>query len=402
MTGELLDRTRALTDCCEPVGAVVLAVMPSIPVGGMERANIEIFRLLKERGARVVVATHDGHGKRVENACRMHGIETISVSVHCDTRVPRNPIRFLGYLGQWINFVREIRRAHRAVRPDWLYMTNLTYFLYSWPILLCSRARTVFTLPVPPDAPRGKARAAFNRLVWRRLVAPVCATIICNSCFTRDRLLATGARPRFVEVIYNSLPHREPTGGRSPVEDDHGRLRVTYVGRLTPAKGITQLFEAALALVRERADVEFCFAGDYEWRNPFAKELVQKVESLGLDDRVKFLGETEDVLELLAASDVHVLFSTEEAFGLVVLEAKSQGVPSVVSPGGALPELVEHGVDGYVCGDFTTAALREGIEYFLTDKTARLRAGRSASESMQKFARERIGKRWSRVLGLDE
>jgi hypothetical protein len=104
----------------DAAGAVILAIMPSIPVGGMERSSIEIFRLLKEHGAHIVVVTQDGYGNRVEKLCRRHGLDTIPISVHCSPRTPRNPVDFLKYLVDWIRFVRKISRAYHDVPPHWL------------------------------------------------------------------------------------------------------------------------------------------------------------------------------------------------------------------------------------------------------------------------------------------
>ncbi len=401
MTRELVKGRHVPAASIDAADAVILAVMPSIPVGGMERANIEIFRLLKERGARMVVVTQDGYGNRVEELCRIHGLETIPVSVHCNPRVPRSPFGILQYLIDWIRFVRKIARSYHGVHPHWLYITNLTYFLHSWPILVFSRCRVVFTLPIPPDAPPNRLKAMLVRLMWRRLVTPFCAEIVCNSHFTLNRLLATGAKPKSVQVVYNTLPHRNPARSTTTLLDRaEGRLIVTYIGRLTPAKGISELFEVAVQIVRERSDVDFFFAGDYRWENPFAMELFDRVKDSVLRDRICFLGEIDDVLDLLSKSDLHVLFSVEEAFGLVVLEAKSQGVPSIVSSGGALPELVSHTEDGYVCSNFSVEALREGLDYFLSNASARQRAGKAALRSMQKFEREAIGKQWSTLLSL--
>lgn len=401
MSGGVAGNTGRLAVAGHARGDIVLAIMPSIPVGGMERASIEIFRLLEDHGARVVVTTQEGYGNRVETACRARGLETIPVSVQCEPRMPRGPIGLTRHLWRWGVFLKEIFRAYRATRPDWIYVTNLTYLFYSWPLLALSGCRVLFTLPIPPDEPQGRARAALNRFVWRRLVAPICARIVCNSGFTRDRLLATGARPESVHVIYNVLPSRVGSTGKELPARRPGSLRVTYVGRLAPAKGVRQLFDVALQIVRERDDVEFVFAGDYQWKNSFARDLVDRAQALGLDERIIFLGEVEDVLGLLSESDVHVLFSVKEAFGLVVLEAKSQGVPSVVSPGGALPELVDHRIDGFICRDHSPEALREGIEHYLLNDEARRRAGDAAMKSMERFDRERLGALWSHVLDRD-
>lgn len=379
---------------------VILAVMPSIPVGGMERANIEVFRLLKEHGARVVVLTNKGHGECIESVCASHGIETMPIDVHCDPRFPRGPIAFSKYVFQWLRFVRAVLRACRSLRPQWLYITNLTYFLYAWPTLALWKCRVIFNLPIPPDVPPGRAKAILVRWLWRRLVTPVCTLMVCNSRFTLNRLLATGARPRAARVIYNPVPSRSPHRRPLVLPGGKGRLRVTYVGRLAEAKGLIQVFEVAAQLVRERSDVDFYFAGDYRWKNPFAMNLVRRVEGGSLGERMVFLGEVEDVPGLLSQSDLHVLFSEEEAFGLVVLEAKGQGVPSIVSPGGALPELVTHLEDGYVCRDFSAGSLREGMQYFLADPAARRRAGERALQSLHNFDKQAIGRQWAVTMSL--
>jgi glycosyltransferase involved in cell wall biosynthesis len=382
---------------CEPV---VLAVMPSIPIGGMERANIEVFRLLKKHGARVVVLTRQGYGDRVHKACANHGIETRPVSVHCDPRFPRGPIELVKYVMAWYRFAREVSRARRELHPQWLYITNLTYFFYSWPILAFAEQGVVFNLPIPPDAPRGRAKAMLVRWLWRRLVTPLCTHITCNSRFTLNRLLATGSRPKSVSVVHNSLPSRSKPTTKLLLPGQEGQLKISYVGRLAASKGVGALFEAAVRIARERADVDFYFAGDYRWQNPFATELVKRTAEYSLEDRIFFLGELEDVPGLLSQSDLHVLFSDEEAFGLVVLEAKNQGVPSVVSPGGALPELVTHLEDGYVCRESTATSLREGLEFFLADPAARRRAGVAAFQSMDRFKKEKIGSQWATLMDL--
>ena len=379
---------------------VVLAVMPSIPLGGMERACIEIFRMLRDHGVRVVVLTQREHGDRVRQACLAHGLETIPVSVSCSLRFPRRPLELFRYFANWYLFIRQIARSCRHIRPNWIFITNVTYFLYSWPILATANCKVIFRLPIPPDSPKGRVRAVVVRWLWRRLITPLCTQIVCNSEFTLGRLLATGARPRSVNIVHNVVPSRKNVSSRFALAREDTRLRVTYIGRLTVNKGIRELFDAAVQIAKERQDVDFYFAGDYQWQNPFARKLIEKTNADGLQDRIIFLGEIDDVLGLLSSSDLHVLFSAEEAFGLTVLEAKSQGVPSIVSPGGALPELITHLEDGYVCRSLTVTALRQGLDYFLNNADRRHQAGMAALKSMQRFETEFIGRQWAAALNL--
>jgi glycosyltransferase involved in cell wall biosynthesis len=89
-----------------------------------------------------------------------------------------------------------------------------------------------------------------------------------------------------------------------------------------------------------------------------------------------------------------------EGLAGVVLEAKLAGVPSVVTPTGSLPELVRHGVDGWVARAPTADALAEGLRHYLTDPQARDRAGAEARASLDAFSEARFAEAWAHVFGI--
>src|SRR5439155_11681499 len=110
------------------------------------------------------------------------------------------------------------------------------------------------------------------------------------------------------------------------------------------------------------------------WESPtylgYREALRRRADSPELAGRVTFLGWREDIPELMAASRLHCcpsLPELREGFGLVVVEAKAAGIPSVVFASGGLPELIQHRVDGWVCREFTAAALADGLRYFLSN-----------------------------------
>ncbi|TVP82191.1 MAG: N-acetyl-alpha-D-glucosaminyl L-malate synthase BshA [Alkalicoccus sp.] len=82
------------------------------------------------------------------------------------------------------------------------------------------------------------------------------------------------------------------------------------------------------------------------------------VKDLGLKDKVHITGSQKRVAELLSMSDVKLLLSSKESFGLVILEAMACGVPAVGTNIGGIPEVIEHGKSGYICelGDTDKAA----------------------------------------------
>ena len=90
-----------------------------------------------------------------------------------------------------------------------------------------------------------------------------------------------------------------------------------------------------------------------------------------------------------------------EGFGLVVLEAKAAGVPALVGPSGALPDLIEQGVDGWVATAGTAEAVAEGLAVLL-DPERRARASAAARRSAARFDPARFAHAWQAVLAGEE
>jgi N-acetyl-alpha-D-glucosaminyl L-malate synthase BshA len=124
----------------------------------------------------------------------------------------------------------------------------------------------------------------------------------------------------------------------------------------------------------------------------------------GVSDRVHFLGEQEDVERVYGASDVFLLPSEHESFGLAALEALASGVPVIATEAGGLPEVVQNGRTGYLVdvGDVARASAR--AVSLLEDEPGRRRMGEAArADAVARFAEPGVVERYlalySRVLG---
>src|SRR5690606_24654106 len=260
---------------------------------------------------------------------------------------------WLRNLGQVMRGARAFQRIARTYRPTHIHVANPHYFLSVLPALLLTRTPVVYRLG---DAPT--EHHAFYRILWRRFVIPRVSAFVCVSEYVRERLLATGCPPEKARVIYSHPPARPDGAAALDLGSFVGRT-VLYVGQVAPHKGVDLLVEAAISLCEERDDVRFLLAGLVVRQNTFALGLIGKVQAAGLSDRIRFLGYVEDVPGLLAAADVHVCPSVcAEALSNTVVEAKQAAVPSAVFASGGLPELVEDGVDGWVCEAKTAEGLR--------------------------------------------
>lgn len=108
--------------------------------------------------------------------------------------------------------------------------------------------------------------------------------------------------------------------------------------------------------VQQSIKTKLLLVGD----GPEYGDAYQLVQNLGLQDKVIFMGRQDNIHDLFAMSDLNLLVSEKESFGLVLLEAMISGVPSIGSNTGGIPEVIDDGETGYICevGDVETMSKR--------------------------------------------
>jgi glycosyltransferase involved in cell wall biosynthesis len=385
------------------VPRVVACCGGMIAVAGLERMTFEVLRVLRQRGVPVHCIVSSWSNERiVALATEIDASWSVGRYWYRVGAEVRNPVVLLKVL--WdiartsAGLLRDARRfgaTHVLVPEPKSVMRNAPAL--AW--LRWTGVRVVLRLGNAPEPGR------FYRRVWRWLVDPFVDELVCNSEFTRAELLRHGIAERKVRRIYNRLPWRaEPEG--PPVTRD--TAKIVYVGQIIPAKGLDLLLDAVGVLVARGRDVRLDVVGPVDgWVVPAYREyrdrLLARASAPDLRHRVRFLGYRDDVSRLLEGAAVHCCPSRpeiREGFGLVVLEAKAAGLPSVIFRTGALTELVEHGRDGFICEEVSAEALAGGLLHFLADPEACARAGRAARSSLSPFDPERFAESWSAVFGL--
>jgi len=369
--------------------------------GGLERMTFQVLRVAREHGALVHCIVNSWENFRITPLAEAAGATwSVGPYWHPLTRRRLTPVKMAKMVWEVVRVSGHLLHEARRVAPTHVFVPDFLTVLRNGPALLLLRARGVRVIARLGNAP---APGRFYGLLWRWAVSPCVDAFVCNSRFTERELLAVGVPARKVQTIPNAAAPRDerwtPDGVRIPG-------RVIYVGQILPEKGLDLLLEA-VALLRSRGyDVTLDVVGDMDgWEAPsnrgYHDRLRQRAGRPDLAGAVAFLGWREDVPALMGRASIHCCPSRpeqREAFGIVVLEAKLSGLPSVVGPSGELPDLIVHGENGWVCQDPSAGAFAEGIEYFLGDAAALAAAARAARASVAAFSGERFSDSWSQVF----
>ena len=371
-----------------------------VTISGLERMTFEVLGVLRERGAVVHCIVNSWENHRVVALAEQIGATWSTGYYWYPFRRTLHPWSLAQFAWDIAMTSGGLLRDARRLRATHVLVPEFSSAIRNAPALALLRlfgARVILRLGNAPEA------GPFYRRVWRRAIDPFVDRFVCNSRFTRRELLAHGIRPGKAALVYNAVPTRAGAVGSRGLRDHR---RVIYIGQIIPEKGLNVLLDAAGLLAARGHDVRLDVVGDMEgWVSPsyagYREKVVARAAAPDLAGRVRFLGHREDVPALLAAAGVHCcpsLPAVREGFGVVTIEAKQAGVPSVVFPTGAQPELIEHGRDGWVCRAATAEALAEGLAYFLSDPDRLERAGRAARESVPRFGRERFADGWWSVF----
>ena len=133
------------------------------------------------------------------------------------------------------------------------------------------------------------------------------------------------------------------------------------IARLAPIKGQSDFLIAAAETVHKFPDIAFVIVGEGELK----ASLMAQAKKLGIDQQTYFLGQRNDIAEILATFDLFVLPSHNEGLGRVLLEAMAMGKPIVATAVGGIPEIVKNQETGILVPPHAPDRFAEAISYLL-------------------------------------
>lgn len=375
-------------------GLRLLCLLPSIPLGGMERAVIRVVQELRERGASVHFAAERRWGVDVQRAIDAIGATWTGVSQPASFGRPRTLAEARAQVVSLVVTRGEFERVCQGFGANALLVGNVNVAFFARDLARRCGA-SAFRIPNPPILDLSTAKGRALQSMWRA-VAGSFDHLVCNSAYTARRVAEIVGDDAKVRLIRNFAPAPRPNPTSPAPRFASGRRYVIYLGQVSEAKGVGVLIDAARIVTARCADVDVIIAGAGVWRDAFADEARARVEDAGLQRRIVFCGPVEDVPGLLAQGHVHVCpsLSPGDSFPNVILDAKQAGLPSIVFPTAGLPEAVRDGVDGIVAAAATADALSAALLDLLDDEPRRARMAAAARASLAAFDADTLSEQW--------
>ena len=193
-----------------------------------------------------------------------------------------------------------------------------------------------------------------------------------------------------IEVIPNFIPFNITTPinraqlRRQFVDDDE--FIITHISNFRPVKRITDVILTAEKVLKKKK-IKVLMVGD----GPDRFKAEEQCREAKICDRILFLGKQENIKDILSITDVAILPSGSESFGLVALESMAYGIPVVTTNSGGLPEVNIDGETGYTIDVGDIDGFADAVLEIINNRDLASELGQNAARiSREKFAADKI------------
>lgn len=347
------------------LGPRVAVVAPGEIFGGAERQILTLTRTLHLRGcATRLLVFHDAELAR---RARLSGIA----------------MQVLGVRGLLdLQSLRLLRSALSEFQPDVLHLHGYRAAVYCG-LIRQRGCAVVKTEHGSLEVPSGRVLEGLKLDAYRRLESWATRRLRGHVVYvTEDLRRLASSEFQGSSVIYNGIEPLDSRQTKTPPEYQAGYVNIAIVGRLEPIKGVDHALRA-LNATRMPATVRLHVVG----AGPMLSELQALARTLGVEERVRFLGFRDNVYDYIAHADALLMPSLHEGLPYTILEAMALRTPILASRVGGLAEVLV---------DEKTALLFESAnDSAIADTVARLCEDSSLAESLTAQALEESQRRFS-------
>ncbi len=343
-----------------PTKPTIAHLLPWPAIGGVEVATLRLIRATEPEFRHVAFCLPDT--PELQAACREAGAE-----VACYTPPTPSLRHFAAFYRQSQALARDLIRQG----VDLIHCSEIKAVYHNSLAALLARRPLI-----------SHVRSRFPTLSLRDRLTflPVSRYIFVSRDSRRQFALRVGDRK--ARILYDgiTLPDRHTTP-RAQLGLPPDAPLVGMVARINPQKDYDTLVDAAALVLAQRPDARFVVVGDHSAvelnRQHFAHVRARLAER-GIEDRFLFTGFRSDVPEIVAALDVFVLCTHREGLPLSILEAMGMGKPVIATAVDGIPEVITHGVTGFLHAHGNSQELAALILSCLENPTEAMRIGRAA------------------------
>lgn len=317
-----------------------------------------------------------------------------SVEIRTEAVFPRNRNWRVVALRRPLQFLRRVTRRLKDV--DVLHVHGV----FGWHVLLSVWAARAAGVPhVVTVHGHLHEDALRERWIAKRLYLATAgpmilgraSVVVATTPVERDIIRRFAAGARIEEVMPGLEVPAEPVSGAAVEHPPDRPLRLLYLGRLHPHKGLHLVVQALGAACREGLDAMLTVAGT--GRPRYQRSVAALAARLGLTDHVRFVGHVgaETRAAMFRETDVFLLPSRSENFGFAPAEAMAAGIPVVLSANVGLADLVARLRCGRVVPVGDVDALRRALLEYADPATRLDHARRAHAAAREGFSFDRMG-----------
>ena len=316
-----------------------------------------------------------------------------------EARFTWRPDYLVRYLKSFYQVISQVRRRVIRVKPDLVHANSIRSGLVATAATVGLGTRVVWHLhDLLPHHPLSSVIRAFALLSGRTRMIAVSQAVADNF---RGAFYPLRKR---ISVILNAIDRDQFQVCQHSKQQKRDALQlgkaeplIGIVGQITPRKGQLELLRAFAKVLIDLPGAMLLIVGAplFNRDAEYLELLNQAAAQLGIARSVRLLGARSDVAAIMQSLDLLVINSATEPFGLVALEAMACGTPVLANATGGLPEIIEHGKDGWLAPPGDEQALAAAI----VDLSRRpLLRARIAEEGRQKVALRFSSDRYLRDL----
>lgn len=370
--------------------AFVTFEYPPFIIGGAGVYALNVTHELAKLGHQIIVFVPDIPGIKYEK-----DLENIVFNkVKINNKLPFNALQY------WLNLPAEVKKEELHKKFDIIHFNGISYWFLKKKISKAPHVVTIHHLVIDTIQNnktsigsrirniRGET-SFFIPLLEKRCIESA-DKIISVSDFTKNQIINTyKINSNKINVIYNGIDLNGYNFSQEEINETKKQLNldgesiILFVGRINdPRKGLTFLLHCfKQVLISFNVKLVVIGKGDQtEARN--------LSESLEISNNVLFTGfvSETDLKKYYSLCDIYVCPSKLEGFGLTIIEAMAAGKPIVATKAGAIPEILEDGVNGILVDSGDSLGLSNAISSLIKNKSLLIRIGeRNAEYVKNKF-----------------